>query len=174
MKINKACRQFVTKDAIANGVDLLDVVCFRDDLERERIAEIKRLLNSIKVLGPQCTAKETLMEIPNRKVLRDMIIDKVKNGWKTETEKTLNIWKNEEENPDFNALCFKYSINRKESRKQGGGIVAISDEWVQPIPEEDSRWGKLFYTKSSYRVVMAKGRMKVGRAAGYVPPPEPP
>ena len=86
----------MTKDAIANGVDLLDVVCFRDDLERERTAEIGRLLKSIKVLGPQCTAKETLMEIPNRKVLRDMIIDKVKNGWKTETEKTLNIWKNEE------------------------------------------------------------------------------
>ena len=86
MKINKACRQFVTKDAIANGIDLLDVVCFRDDLERERTAEIIRLLKSIKVLGPECTAKETLMEIPNRKVLRDMIIDKVKNGWKSESE----------------------------------------------------------------------------------------
>ena len=86
MKLNKACRQFVTKDAIANGVNLLNVVCFRDDLERERTAEIKRYLKSIKVLGPQCPPSETLMEIPNRKVLRDIIIDKVKNGWNAEVE----------------------------------------------------------------------------------------
>ena len=52
--------------------------------------------------------------------------------------------------------------------------MAIKDEWVEPIPEKDSRWGKLFYTKHSYKVMMAKGRLKFGRAAGYVPPPEPP
>ena len=45
-------------------------------------------------------------------------------------------------------------------------MVSISDEWVELIPEEDSRWGKLFYTKDSYRFIMAKGRLKVGRRPG--------
>ena len=40
MKINKAARQFVTINAIANGVDLLDVVCYRDDLGKEKVLEI--------------------------------------------------------------------------------------------------------------------------------------
>ena len=52
MKFNKAARQFVTKDAIANGVDLLDVVCYRDDLSKEKVIEIQSLLKSIKVIGP--------------------------------------------------------------------------------------------------------------------------
>ena len=53
MRLNKAGRQFVTKDAIANGVDLLDVVCYRDDLGKDKVLEILRLLKSIKVLGPE-------------------------------------------------------------------------------------------------------------------------
>ena len=90
MKLNKAARQFVTTDAIANGVDLLDVVCYRDNLGKEKVIEIQRLLKSIKILGPQCPENETLMEIPNRKILRDIIIDKVRNGWKTEKEESEN------------------------------------------------------------------------------------
>ena len=74
----------MTKEAIANGVDLLDVVCFRDNLGKDKVIEIIRLLKSIRVVGPKSSVTETLAEIPNRKVLRDLIIEKVRNGWKSE------------------------------------------------------------------------------------------
>ena len=70
------------------------------------------------------------------------------------------------------ALTFKYSLNRKEKRNPGFDMPIISDEWVEPIAEEDSRYGKIFYTKNSY--MRARKRGKFGARAGYVPPSEPP
>ena len=71
------------------------------------------------------------------------------------------------------ALTFKYSLNRKEKRNPGFDMPIISDEWVETIAEEDSRYGKIFYTKNSY-VRSRKRGVKFGARAGYVPPPEPP
>ena len=120
IKINRAARQFVTKDAIANGVDLLNVVCKKDDLVKEQAIEISRLFKSIKILGPDRQAEEILMEIPNRKVIRDILIQKSKDGWKTE-------------NGRKDTLSFKYLMKRKEKRAFGGGENLITDEWVEPI-----------------------------------------
>ena len=78
---------------------------------------------------------------------------------------------------DKPALTFKYSLNRKEKRNPGFDMPIISDEWVEPIAEEDSRYGKIFYSKNSYTRSRRRGPMKsiaiAGAGAGYVPPPPP-
>ena len=80
-KLNKAGKQFVSPNAKANGYELLKVVCYRDDRLKERALEIIDLLGSIKVLGPIRTEEEVLMDLPNRKQLREMIIERVKADW---------------------------------------------------------------------------------------------
>ena len=77
------------------------------------------------------------MEIPNRKVLRDIIIDKVKTGWKTKKGKA-------------DSLSFKFELKRKEKRQLGGKAPLVTDEWVEPINEKDPRYSQLFYTQSKY------------------------
>ena len=80
-RLCKSGQQFVSQNARANGYELLRVVCHRDDRLKERNIEIAELLASIKVIGPKKTAADILMEIPNRKHLRDSIIDRVKADW---------------------------------------------------------------------------------------------
>ena len=59
--------QFVTPHATANGREILDGVCVRDDLLESETREIGDTLASIKVIGPKVNANDVLMELPNRK-----------------------------------------------------------------------------------------------------------
>ena len=82
----KAGQQFVSPNSIANGYELLKVVCFYDERFKERNMQIKELLSSIKVIGPKYTDKEILMEVPSRKQLRASIIERAKADWFVEEE----------------------------------------------------------------------------------------
>ena len=77
----RAGRQFASPEAKANGYELLKVVCHCDDRLKERNLEIAELLASIKVIGPKKNAADILMEMPNRRHLRESIIERVKSDW---------------------------------------------------------------------------------------------
>ena len=108
------------------------------------------------------------MEIPNRKVIRDILIQKSKDGWKTE-------------NGRKDSLSFKYLMKRNEKRAFGGGENLITNEWVEPIQEEDARYEQIWYSDRQYKYFIGSfrhkwfGRAKKGALAPgvYVPPPPP-
>ena len=56
-KLSKAGRQFASETATANGYEVLNAVCYRDDKARERTLEIGEILGSIKVIGPKWDKK---------------------------------------------------------------------------------------------------------------------
>ena len=63
-------------------------------------------------------------------------------------------------------MYFKYSLNRRE-KKQGSGLPPIiSDEWFEPIDDEDERYRKIWKRPRNWRG--AKKR------AGWMRPPSPP
>ena len=78
------------------------------------------------------------MEIPNRKVLRDLIIYKVRNGWDAELEGTDKKLNQDHAEPDN--LLFKYSLNRKERKDMSKNKPIVTNEWVEPISIEDNRY----------------------------------
>ena len=95
--------------------------------------EILESLSSIRTIGPKAIDEEVLMELPNRKQLRDMIIQRVK-GRRVDDAQNKQL------------VSSKYALKRVYNTlvpKSHPGYIA--KEWAELIDKEDERHAKLFY-----------------------------
>ena len=83
------------------------------------------------------------MELPNRKQLRDMIIQRVKGRRNANEQSKANI-------------CSKYALKRVyNTLTSKSSTYKVVKEWVEHIDKEDERHEKLFYRRKGIKMGIA-------------------